>query len=96
MDKKINVPKVLSTFDEAINTLEKKFQPELLTGQEQLNVDKALKEVIRLGLKVKLQYQQRKIEVLIRSLESNQDIDLIKLQLMSNELEKVLKMNDAA
>ena len=96
MEKKINVREVLSTFDTAIGDLEKGFNPELLSKSEQINIDKELKDVIRLGLKVKLQYQQRKIENLIKSLDENQEIDLVKIQLMSNELEKVLKISEAA
>ena len=96
MEKKINVTEVLSTFDTAINTLEEKFEPKLLSNQEQINVGKELDSVIRLGLKVKLQYQQRKIETLIKSLEENPELDLVRLQLISNELGKALKMSEAA
>ena len=96
MEKKINVKEVLSTFDNALNQLEKNFKPKLLSNQELISVDNELKNVIRLGLKVKLQYQQRKIETLIKSLEENHEVDLIKLQLMSNELDRVLKMSEAA
>lgn len=76
--------------------MEKGFKPELLSKSEQINVNKELNEVIRLGLKVKLQYQQRKIETLIKSLDENQEPDLVKIQLMSNELERVLKISEAA
>ena len=96
MAEKINVTAVLNTFDTAMNELEKGFQPELLTKQERLTVDKELNDVIRLALKVKLQYQQRKIETLIKSLDENKDIDLIEIQMMSNELERVLKSVDKA
>ena len=96
MDKKINIKEVLSTFDTAINKLEENFQPQLLSNQAQIRIDNELKNTIRLGLKVKLQYQQRKIQALIQSLEENQEMDLIKIQLMSNELDRVLKMNKAA
>jgi len=58
---KINVNEVLKTFDHAINELEEGFQPELLTKSEQVTVENEFNEVIRLALKVKLQYQQRKI-----------------------------------
>lgn len=96
MEQMINAKEVLSSFDKAINKLEKDFQPQLLSNKEKINVGKELNEVIRLGLKVKLQYQQRKIDALIKSLDGNQEIDLVKIQLMSNELERVLRTSEAA
>ncbi len=96
MEKRIDVNSVLSTVDTAIDKLEENFQPSLLSQKELINVDNELKNVIRLGLKVKLQYQQRKIEILIKSLDENQEVDLVQLQLISNELDRVLKINKAA
>lgn len=94
MEQNINVQEVLSTFNIALDKLEKDFHPSLLSKTERAEVDKSLTDVIRLGLKVKLQYQQRKIESLIQSLEKNQAIDLTKIQLMSKELERVLKLTE--
>lgn len=95
-NNRVNIKEVLSTFDKAMNTLEESFKPELLTQDEQKSVNIELNEAIRLGLKVKLQYQQRKIANLIKSLDENTEIDLVKIQVISNELDKVLKMNEAA
>jgi hypothetical protein len=96
MAEKINVTEVLNTFDTAMNELEKGLQPELLTEKERLTIDKELDDVIRLALKVKLQYQQGKIERLIQSLEEDKELDLVQMQMMSNELENILKQNDKA
>ena len=95
-NNRVNIKEVLSTFDKAMNTLEKSFKPELLTQDEQNSVNIELNDAIRLGLKVKLQYQQRRIANLIKSLDENTEIDLVKIQVISNELDKVLKMNEAA
>jgi len=96
MAEKINITEVLNTFDTAINELKKGLQPELLTEKERLTIDEELDDVIRLALKVKLQYQQGKIERLIQSLEEDKELDLVQMQMMSNELENVLKQSDKA
>ena len=88
METKINPTEVLSTLDNAIEALENGYQPELLTAEAQERVDKKFDEVIKLALKVKLQYQQRRLEKLIQSLE-NDDVDVMQVKATSMKIENL-------
>lgn len=95
METKINPTEVLSTLDNAIEALENGYQPELLTAEEQERVDKKFDEVIKLALKVKLQYQQRRLEKLIQSLE-NDDVDVMQVKATSMKIENAFNIIDEA
>lgn len=92
LQQKLNIRAVLFTLDNSIEQLEEGLNPVSLSNKEQATIDEALKDVIRLGLKIKLQYQKRKIDNIIKSLDEDDGIDLIKIQLINSELDRVLKI----
>jgi hypothetical protein len=85
----------LATLDNAISKLEKGYQPELLTELEQEYIDNKLNDTIKLALKVKLQYQQRRLEKLIKSLD-NEDVDVMQVKATSMKIEQAFKVEAAA
>jgi ribosome assembly protein YihI (activator of Der GTPase) len=95
METKINPTEVLNTLDTAIEALENGYQPELLTEEEQKRVDKKFDDVIKLALKVKLQYQQRRLEKLIQSLD-NDDVDVMQVKATSMKIENAFNIIDEA
>jgi hypothetical protein len=86
MEEKINSIKVLNTLDNAINRLTEGFNPELLTEAEREDIEEQLDDVIHFSLKEKLQYQQRRIESIIKSLYEDKTVNIAQVQTNSKAL----------
>lgn len=90
--EKINPIDVLNTLDGAIERLEKNYNPNLLKEEELQVVDEKLEEVIKLALKVKLQYQQRRMNDLMNALDNDKNVDVEKIQATSDVIGKALDL----
>lgn len=90
--EKINPIEVLNTLDGAIERLEKNYNPNLLEDKELQVVDEKLEEVIKLALKVKLQYQQRRMNDLMNALDNDANVDIEKIQATSDVIGKALDL----
>lgn len=96
MNNPIDVNKVLNTIDNTIAELQQGIQPSQLSNASKSTLQKDMSRVIRLALKIKLQNQQRQIEGLIKALDSNEDLDLEKLQETTHQLDLVLSGENKA
>ncbi|MEZ4885948.1 MAG: hypothetical protein R3E32_14535 [Chitinophagales bacterium] len=90
MNNPIDINKILNTIDTTISELKEGIQPSILSNTSKSALKKDMSRVIRLALKIKLQHQQRQIEGLIEALDTNEDLDLEKLQETTHQLDVVL------
>lgn len=88
----IDVHKVTNALDGAIERLEKNYNPNLLEDEELQVVDEKLDDVIKLALKVKLQYQQRRMNDLMNALDNDKNVDIEKMQATSDVIGKALDL----
>lgn len=95
MNKEINVDEVLTTIDTSIQELKDGIQPDLLSKADKTEIKSSLSRVIRLAIKVKLEYQQQRIKDLILTLESDETIDIDKMKNISDKVEKALDLEAA-
>lgn len=96
MNNPIDITKVLNSIDTTISELEEGINPSVLTDKSKSALKEDMSRVIRLALKIKLQHQQRQIEGLINALDSNEDLDLEKLQETTHQLDVVLSGGNKA
>jgi len=96
MNNPIDVNKVLNTIDTTISELKAGIQPSTLSHTSKSTLKKDMSRVIRLALKIKLQHQQRQIEGLIEALDTNEDLDLEKLQETTHQLDVALSGDSKA
>ncbi len=90
--EKVNPIEILNTLDGAIEHLEKNYNPNLLEEEELQVVDEKLEDVIKLALKVKLQYQQRRMKDLMNALDNDKNVDVEKIQATSDVIGKALDL----
>ena len=86
----INVDKVLNTIDTTIEELKNGLKPELLSTEDKVELNEDIDDIIKLAIKIKLQYQQRQLENLIKSLDDDK-VDILQIKATSLELEKAFK-----
>lgn len=86
---KINVDNVLNTITTTIDELKESINPEVLSKDDKTEIKHSLSKVIRLAIKVKLQYQQKRISNLIQELE-NETTDIDKMKRLSDKVEAAL------
>jgi hypothetical protein len=90
--EKVNPIEVLNTLDGAIERLEKNYNPNLLNDEELKIVDEKFEDIIKLALKVKLQYQQRRMNDLMNALDNDKNVDVDKIQVTSDAIGKALDL----
>jgi hypothetical protein len=90
--EKVNPIEVLNTLDGAIERLEKNYNPNLLNDEELKIVDEKFEDIIKLALKVKLQYQQRRMNDLMNALDNDKNVDVDKIQATSDAIGKALDL----
>lgn len=54
----INLDKVLNTIDTTIEELKNGLKPELLSTEDKAELNEDIDDIIKLAIKIKLQYQQ--------------------------------------
>lgn len=86
------IDKTISTINENLQILKQGINPNELSSGEKKEIRKELANTIRLALKIKLKSQKHQIEKLISALDSDENIDLLKLQKATNDLDKTLSI----
>lgn len=89
MNNNIDINKVTTTIDTAIEELKNGLNPNLLSEEDKEELIEEAEEVIKLALKVKLQYQQRRMNDLMNELD-NDNVDVEKIQATSDAIGKAL------
>jgi hypothetical protein len=90
----VDVDNVLNTITTTIDELKESINPEVLSKDDKTEIKHSLSKVIRLAIKVKLQYQQKRISNLIQELE-NETTDIDKMKRLSDKVEAALNSEAA-
>jgi hypothetical protein len=92
----IDVNKVTSTIDTAIKELQEGLKPDLLSKEDKAELIEEVEDVIKLALKIKLQYHQRRLNDLMNALDNEENVDIDKVQATSDAIGKALDLVKAA
>ena len=91
----INVQKVTTTIDKAIEELQNGLNPDQLSVEDKAELTEEVEDVLKLALKLKLQYQQRRMKDLMTALDET-DADVDKIQATADAIGKALDLIKAA
>ncbi|MFK7946034.1 MAG: hypothetical protein AB8G11_00475 [Saprospiraceae bacterium] len=92
----IDVNKVTTTIDTAIKELQEGLNPDLLSKEDKVELIEDVEDVIKLALKIKLQYQQRRMNDLMNALDNDENVDIDRIQTTSDAIGKALDLIKAA
>ena len=96
MNNIIDVNKVTTTIDTAIEELKNGLNPNKFSQDEKVELKAELEDVMKLTLKVKLQYQQERMTDLMNALDNDEAVDVEEIMLTSNAIDQALNSIKAA